>query len=84
MDDPDDVYVERIAEMALEMDQAFEYMKEVGTYLQDKEDIEILGNCNEMTEQVIDQHLDLIADLNDMMLKENDEADKQMNEMLEL
>jgi len=37
-----------------------------------------------MTKGVIEEHIDLMDDLNDMMLKENDEADKQLMQMLEL
>ena len=45
-DDGDDVYAERIAEMAVEMDLALDYMKDVGTFLKEREDINILTECN--------------------------------------
>ena len=41
-DDPPEVYVERVAEIALEMDMAMNFMGDVGKFLEDKEDIALL------------------------------------------
>lgn len=35
-EDEDEVYIERIAEMAVEMDQALDYLKDIGSFLQAK------------------------------------------------
>ena len=83
-DDPDHVYDERVAEIALEMDLALEFMKDVGTFLKEKEDIQMLQDCEEQVETVLDKHCDMLDDLNKMMLVENDKADLQLQEMLEL
>lgn len=69
--------------MALEMDQAHDYMKEVGQYLQEREDIAIMKDCEQTTKDVIDEHIDMMEELNSWMLAENMAADKQMREMIE-
>lgn len=84
LDDPDEVYAERVAEMALEMDMALDYMGDVGKYLEAKEDIAILNECEEMAEQMIDDHIDIMDKLNHEFLNENIEADRQMEELFEM
>lgn len=64
--------------MALEMDQAFDYMKEIGTYLKEKEDVAIVKECEEMTKNVFEDHMDIMEELNAMMLADNEEADKSL------
>ena len=44
-DDPLEVYAERVAEMALEMDMAMDYMGDVGKFLEEKKDLVLLGDC---------------------------------------
>ena len=82
-DDDDEIYVERIAEIALEMDQALDYMKDVGVFLKDKEDTNLLGDCKEITQKAIDEHFDVLDELNEELLKQNDEADDHLQMMLE-
>ena len=65
------------------MDQAHDYMKEVGQYLQEREDIAIMKDCEQTTKDVIDEHIDMMEELNSWMLAENMAADKQMREMIE-
>lgn len=67
-EDPNDLYMDRMAEMALEMDQAFDYLKEIGTFLETKEDVGVLDECEKEAEKAIDQHIDLLEDLSSMML----------------
>ena len=63
-DAPDEEYAERIAEMGLEMDMALEYMGDVGKFLTEKEDIQILEYCEEATAIMIDNHIDTVEKLN--------------------
>lgn len=63
-DDPDETYVERIAEIALEMDQALDFMKDVGVFLKEKTDVEILKGCEKQAQDIMDAHFDLLDDLN--------------------
>ena len=83
-DDPLEVHAERVAEIALEMDMALEFMGDVGKFLEAKEDIEILGNCEEMAEQMIHNHIDIMDKLNQDFLSENIEADRQLEELMEM
>lgn len=73
--DGDEAYAERLAEMALELDQAFDYMKDVGEYLKEKEDIQILEGQEQQARTAIEEHMDLVDELNELMLMENDRAD---------
>lgn len=61
--------------MALELDQAFDYMKDVGEYLKEKEDIQILEGQEQQARTAIEEHMDLVDELNELMLMENDRAD---------
>lgn len=70
--------------MALEVDQAFDYMKDVGEYLKEKEDIKILEGQEQQARTAIEEHMDLVDELNELMLMENDRADLQLQEMIEL
>ena len=83
-DDPLEVYAERVAEMGLEMDMAMEYMDDVGKFLGEKKDLVLLGDCEKMAEDVIDQHMDIMDEMNEQFLRENLEADDQMQELLEM
>ena len=83
-DDPLEVHAERVAEIALEMDMALDFMGDVGKFLEAKEDIEILGNCEEMAEQMIHNHIDIMDKLNQDFLNENIEADRQLEELMEM
>ena len=75
-DDKDEVYAERVAEIALEMDMALDYMGEVGKFLEEKKDIQLLGDCEEITQNVVEEHIDIIQKLNEDFLAENLEADR--------
>ena len=59
-EDPLEVYWERVAEMALEMDMALDYMGDLGKFLEEKEDTILLGDCEKMAEKVIDDHIDVM------------------------
>ena len=83
-DDEDEVYEERIAQIALEMDQALDYMGEVGKFIEDREDIDILGDCEEMAQNVIEKHIDLIDQLNNEFIEENLQADHQLEILMEM
>lgn len=83
-DDDEEVYVERIAEIALEMDLALDYMKDVGKFLTDREDMDILNDCEEMTQVVIENHIDLMTKLNEEFIEENLAADNQLEILMEM
>ena len=83
-DDPDEVYDERVAEMALEMDMAMEYLGDLNTFFKKREDIAILENCEEMAAEAIDEHIDLVEKVYALICAENEVADLQMEEMFSL
>lgn len=83
-EDPLEVHAERVAEIALEMDMALDFLGDVGKFLEAKEDIEILENCEDMAQHMIDDHVDIIQKLNQDFLNENIEADRQMEELMEM
>lgn len=74
-EDPDEVYDERVAEMALEMDLAMEYMGDLGEFLKKREDIETLQECEELAADAIENHLDVVEKMYTMILAENELAD---------
>jgi len=74
-DDPDEVYDERVAEIALEMDMAMEYLGDLTTFFKKREDIAILENCEQIAEEAIDEHIDLVDKVYAIMCAENDLAD---------
>ena len=62
-EDNDEEYEERIAEMALEMDMAMAFMGEVGTFLHEKEDIQLLQCQEKIVEKAFDDHMEMVDQL---------------------
>ena len=81
-DDPDNLYIERIDEMALDMGNAMNYVTDLTKFVAEKEDMEILENCEDIVHDAIDKHIDFVEKMNQDLLLENEEADKALEEML--
>lgn len=74
-DDSLSIYEERVAEMALEMDLAMDYLGDMGEYFKKRQEIEVLEECEEMAVDAIEDHIDLVEQMHAMILAENELAD---------
>ena len=57
--------------MGLEMDMALDFMGDLGKFLEAKEDTQLLDECNKVAEKVIEDHIDVMEELNEEFLEEN-------------